>query len=102
MFAAKKSAYTSSGRSATAVAKAKPPLSWKRLAYRDVLAAKYRRPDRWFDVAFWHQADIATEPIDVRLREIDAILERCITDPVSPSFMAPPATRPVEHRLSVA
>jgi hypothetical protein len=69
---------------------------------RDVLAAKYRRPDRWFDVAFWHQADIATEPIDVRLREIDAILERCITDPVSPSFMAPPATRPVEHRLSVA
>jgi aryl-alcohol dehydrogenase-like predicted oxidoreductase len=35
-------------------------------------------------------------------REIDAILERCVTDPVSPSFMAPPATRPVEHRLSVA
>jgi len=35
-------------------------------------------------------------------REIDAILERCITDPVSPSFMAPPATRPMEPRLSVA
>jgi aryl-alcohol dehydrogenase-like predicted oxidoreductase len=35
-------------------------------------------------------------------REIDAILERCIADPVSPSFMAPPVTRPVEGRLSVA
>src|ERR1700751_3731971 len=29
--------------------------------------------------------------------EIDAILKRCITDPVSPSFMAPPVTRPVER-----
>jgi len=28
-------------------------------------------------------------------REIDAILERCITDPVSPEFMAPPLKRPV-------
>jgi aryl-alcohol dehydrogenase-like predicted oxidoreductase len=35
-------------------------------------------------------------------REIDAILERCITDPVSPSFMAPPVTRPGEHQASAA
>lgn len=27
-------------------------------------------------------------------RDIDAILERCITDPVSPDFMAPPEKRP--------
>ncbi|MBK8176295.1 MAG: aldo/keto reductase [Rhodospirillales bacterium] len=26
--------------------------------------------------------------------EIDAILKRCITEPISPDFMAPPATRP--------
>jgi aryl-alcohol dehydrogenase-like predicted oxidoreductase len=30
--------------------------------------------------------------------EIDAILKRCITDPVSPKFMAPPLTRPVVER----
>jgi aryl-alcohol dehydrogenase-like predicted oxidoreductase len=35
-------------------------------------------------------------------REIDAILARCITDPVSPSFMAPPATRPVQRWLPAA
>ena len=35
-------------------------------------------------------------------REIDAILKRCITDPVPPSFMAPPVTRPVEARHSAA
>jgi aryl-alcohol dehydrogenase-like predicted oxidoreductase len=35
-------------------------------------------------------------------REIDAILKRCITDPVSPSFMAPPVARPVERKLAVA
>jgi aryl-alcohol dehydrogenase-like predicted oxidoreductase len=34
--------------------------------------------------------------------EIDAILKRCITDPVSPSFMAPPATRPMEYQPSAA
>jgi len=33
-------------------------------------------------------------------REIDAILKRCVTDPVSPSFMAPPVTRPAERELS--
>jgi hypothetical protein len=27
-------------------------------------------------------------------RDIDAILKRCIKDPVSPEFMAPPVTRP--------
>ena len=35
-------------------------------------------------------------------REIDAILARCITDPVSPSFMAPPVTRPVQRWLPAA
>jgi aryl-alcohol dehydrogenase-like predicted oxidoreductase len=30
--------------------------------------------------------------------EIDVILKRCITDPVSPKFMAPPLTRPVVER----
>ena len=34
----------------------------------------------------WH-LDAATKD------EIDAVLKRCITDPVSPSFMAPPETR---------
>jgi aryl-alcohol dehydrogenase-like predicted oxidoreductase len=43
----------------------------------------------------WH-IDAAAE------REIDAILERCITDPVSPSFMAPPVARPVERKRSAA
>ena len=33
-------------------------------------------------------------------REIDAILKRRVTDPVSPSFMAPPVTRPAERELS--
>ena len=27
-------------------------------------------------------------------KDIDAILKRCVTDPVSPQFMAPPLTRP--------
>src|SRR6201997_5824329 len=31
-------------------------------------------------------------------REIDAILKRCITDPVSPKFMAPPLTRRAVER----
>jgi aryl-alcohol dehydrogenase-like predicted oxidoreductase len=31
-------------------------------------------------------------------REIDTILKRCITDPVSPKFMAPPLTRLVVER----
>jgi aryl-alcohol dehydrogenase-like predicted oxidoreductase len=35
-------------------------------------------------------------------REIDAILARTITDPVSPAFMAPPERRPTELRRSAA
>jgi aryl-alcohol dehydrogenase-like predicted oxidoreductase len=49
-----------------------------------------RRPDQLDPVPQidgWH-IDDATK------KQIDAILERCITDPVSPSFMAPPTTRP--------
>jgi aryl-alcohol dehydrogenase-like predicted oxidoreductase len=34
--------------------------------------------------------------------EIDAILKPCVTDPVSPEFMAPPRKRPVERTLSAA
>jgi aryl-alcohol dehydrogenase-like predicted oxidoreductase len=34
---------------------------------------------------------------DASKAEIDAILNRCITNPVPPSFMAPPLTRPVER-----
>jgi aryl-alcohol dehydrogenase-like predicted oxidoreductase len=43
----------------------------------------------------WH-IDAATK------RGIDAILKRNITDPVSPSFMAPPVTRPMECQPSAA
>jgi aryl-alcohol dehydrogenase-like predicted oxidoreductase len=34
-------------------------------------------------------------------RQIDAILARCILDPVSPQFMAPPEARPREQALAV-
>ena len=43
----------------------------------------------------WH-IDAATK------REIDAMLKRNITDPVSPSFMAPPVSRPMEYQSSAA
>jgi aryl-alcohol dehydrogenase-like predicted oxidoreductase len=33
-------------------------------------------------------------------RDIDTILKRCIKDPVSPEFMAPPLTRPRERPLA--
>jgi aryl-alcohol dehydrogenase-like predicted oxidoreductase len=33
-------------------------------------------------------------------REIDAVLQRCIKDPVAPEFMAPPLTRPVEREFA--
>jgi aryl-alcohol dehydrogenase-like predicted oxidoreductase len=49
-----------------------------------------RRPDQLDpigDVDGWH---IDTES----KRDIDAVLARCITDPVSPAFMAPPKRRP--------
>ena len=32
--------------------------------------------------------------------EIDAILKRCIVNPVSPAFMAPPVTRPKEQEAA--
>jgi aryl-alcohol dehydrogenase-like predicted oxidoreductase len=41
------------------------------------------------DIDGWH-IDEASR------RDIDAILKRCIKDPVSPEFMAPPLKRPVE------
>ncbi len=50
-----------------------------------------RRPDQLdpvHDIDGWHIDDAAK-------RDIDAILKRCITDPVSPAFMAPPAKRPL-------
>jgi aryl-alcohol dehydrogenase-like predicted oxidoreductase len=49
-----------------------------------------RRPDQLDPVA-----DIAGWHIDERTKaDIDAILARCITDPASPDFMAPPEKRP--------
>ena len=51
-----------------------------------------RQPDkrvRGRDIPGW---DIDGAP----RREIDAILNRCITDPVSPAFMAPPEKRPAD------
>jgi aryl-alcohol dehydrogenase-like predicted oxidoreductase len=34
-------------------------------------------------------------------RQINAILTRCILDPISPQFMAPPEVRPTEQALAV-
>jgi aryl-alcohol dehydrogenase-like predicted oxidoreductase len=39
---------------------------------------------------------------DASKTEIDAILKRCITDPVSPSFMAPPMIRPKQQERLAA
>ena len=39
---------------------------------------------------------------EATMRDIDAILARAITDPVSPAFMAPPEKRPSELGLSAA
>jgi len=36
------------------------------------------------------------------MRDIDAILKRCVTSPISPEFMAPPLRRASEKRLSAA
>jgi aryl-alcohol dehydrogenase-like predicted oxidoreductase len=47
------------------------------------------------DVEGWH-IDAATK------HDIDAILKRCIVDPVSPAFMAPPVIRPKEQRRLAA
>jgi len=38
---------------------------------------------------------------DATKREIDSILQRCIPDPVSPAFMAPPEVRPRQQELAV-
>ena len=57
-----------------------------------------RRPDQLdpiADIDGWHIDD------DAR-RQIDAILKRCIVDPVSPSFMAPPEKRALEIGRSAA
>jgi aryl-alcohol dehydrogenase-like predicted oxidoreductase len=57
-----------------------------------------RHPDQMDpigDIDGWH-IDEASR------RDIDAILKRCVMDPVSPEFMAPPVTRPVERQLSPA
>ena len=45
------------------------------------------------DVEGWH-IDPATKA------DIDAILKRCIVNPVSPAFMAPPVTRPKEQEAA--
>ena len=50
-----------------------------------------RRPkqlDPLADIEGWHIDEVSR-------REIDAILARTVTDPVSPAFLAPPAKRPV-------
>jgi aryl-alcohol dehydrogenase-like predicted oxidoreductase len=47
------------------------------------------------EIEGWH-IDAATK------REIDAILKRCIVDPISPEFMAPPSVRPRARELSLA
>jgi aryl-alcohol dehydrogenase-like predicted oxidoreductase len=47
------------------------------------------------DIDGWH-IDEASK------RDIDAILKRCIKDPVAPEFMAPPLTRPVEREFATA
>ena len=57
-----------------------------------------RRPDQLDPIAEidgWH-IDEETK------RAIDAILERCVKDPVSPAFMAPPLKRPALVALSAA
>jgi len=47
------------------------------------------------DIEGWH-IDSATKA------EIDAILKRCIINPVSPAFMAPPVIRPDEQKRLAA
>jgi aryl-alcohol dehydrogenase-like predicted oxidoreductase len=54
-----------------------------------------RQLDPITDVEGWH-IDAATK------QDIDAILKRCIVDPVSPAFMAPPVIRPKEQKRLAA
>jgi aryl-alcohol dehydrogenase-like predicted oxidoreductase len=57
-----------------------------------------RHPDQLApvgDIEGWHIDEASGQ-------EIDAILKRCIVDPVSPEFMAPPLTRSSGYELSEA
>jgi aryl-alcohol dehydrogenase-like predicted oxidoreductase len=57
-----------------------------------------RHPDQLDPIAEidgWHIDEASKQ-------EIDGILKRCIVDPVSPEFMAPPLTRSFERELSRA
>jgi hypothetical protein len=57
-----------------------------------------RRPDQLdpiSEIDGWHIDENAR-------RQIQDILTRYITDPVSPSFMAPPLKRPAEQKRSAA
>jgi aryl-alcohol dehydrogenase-like predicted oxidoreductase len=57
-----------------------------------------RRPEQLDpvdDIDGWHVDDDSK-------RAIDAILKRCIKDPVSPEFMAPPLKRPAEREMTAA
>ena len=59
-----------------------PDIRGRRILFQDIALGGTRRPDQ--------------------LDEIGAILQRCIKGPVSPEFMAPPLTRPMERELSPA
>ena len=57
-----------------------------------------RRPDQLDPIAEidgWHIDEDSK-------REVDAILKRCVKDPVSPAFMAPPLKRPARVALTAA
>jgi aryl-alcohol dehydrogenase-like predicted oxidoreductase len=57
-----------------------------------------RHPDQLApigDIDGWHIDDASRQ-------QIDEILQRCVLEPVSPDFMAPPLRRSVEHELSAA
>jgi aryl-alcohol dehydrogenase-like predicted oxidoreductase len=57
-----------------------------------------RRPDELdpiADIEGWHIDEASRQ-------DIDAILKRCIKDPVSPEFMAPPVKRPAAREVSPA
>jgi hypothetical protein len=56
-------------------------------------ARKPQQMDAIGDVEGWHLDDAG-------MRAIDEILKRCIVDPVSPEFMAPPVARPEAQRPS--
>jgi diketogulonate reductase-like aldo/keto reductase len=56
-----------------------------------------RKPDHLNplgEIEGWHIDDQSK-------KEIDAILKRCIKDPVSPEFMAPPLVRPREQAQAI-